>query len=81
MKQQFTLDITVNEDGHPTVKLTKGHGDGAGRTYELSDFQIGFRMHDDREVTCQSGKQGEMFVQGKTLIPNLSLRQRITGKA
>ena len=75
--QKFTFDISISDEGRPTVKLTKHQGDAAGREIELREYALGCKTPDDWEFTVQRSSQGVMFVQGRNEIPSQSLMQRM----
>ena len=75
--QKFDIAISVNDEGRAEVKLTKGHGEDAGKTVELRDYQIGFRMSNDFEVNVIRNPNGRSFTQGKVLVPAQNLDPRV----
>ena len=77
MAQKFDIAISVNDEGRAEVKMTKGHGEDAGKVVELRDYQIGFRLPNDFEVNIIRNTNGQSFAQGKVTVPAKNLDPRV----
>jgi hypothetical protein len=77
MPQKFTFEVSVSDDGRPTVTLTKHQGETAERVMELREYALGCKTSDDWEFSVQKSAAGVMFVTGRNEVPSQTLMQRL----